>query len=184
LDAGVRLVQLRAKRLSFGPALDLADRLSRQAAAAGAWFVLNDRADVARLSGATGVHVGQDDLSVAEVRQLLWPGQRVGVSTHNDVELARVLRAPAGQVDYVAAGPVFATTSKQNPDPAIGITGIRAAVQRLRPYGLPLVAIGGMTLATAPAVLEAGADAVAVIGDLLTSQDPGERVRQWLSVTG
>ena len=139
--------------------------------AAGALLVVNDRPDVARLAGADGVHVGQDDLAPADVRALL-PGGIVGVSTHDRAQLAA---AASSGADYVAVGPVFATTSKARPDPVVGLELLRAARGLTR---APLVAIGGITAENAADVIAAGADGVAVIGALLQAPDPGEAFRR------
>ena len=180
LEAGVRLLQLRAKTLAFGPLLEAADALVALGRAHGATVVVNDRADVARLAGAGGVHVGQDDLPVADVRAIVGPEAIVGLSTHNLVQLEQALREP---VAYVAFGPVFETASKAKPDPVVGLAGVRAAAALAGPAGLPVVAIGGITLDRAPEVLAAGAATVAAISDLLAG-DPGERARAWLGALG
>jgi thiamine-phosphate pyrophosphorylase len=180
LEAGVRLFQLRAKQLASGPMLELAEALQTRARAAGAIFVVNDRADVARLSAAAGVHVGQDDLRPADARRVVGPDAIVGVSTHTDEQVRRALLEPAS---YLAIGPVFATTSKANPDPVVGLDGVARAAALARPSGRPLVAIGGIDVIHAPRVIEAGADAVAIIGDLLVG-DPAARVREYLEACG
>jgi thiamine-phosphate pyrophosphorylase len=178
LQAGVRLVQLRAKSLGGAAFLDLADRCARLAAAAGAAFIVNDRADVARLSGAAGVHLGQDDLPPAAARLVVPAPAIIGWSTHND---AQVTAAAAMPIDYVAIGPVFGTTSKERPDPVVGLDGVRRAAERSG--GRPLVAIGGITLESAADVLSAGASSIAVIGDVL-HPDAAARARAFLDVTG
>jgi thiamine-phosphate pyrophosphorylase len=174
LDAGVRLIQLRAKRLSFGPFLALADEMADACQAAGATFIVNDRADVARLSRADGVHLGQDDLSPEQARSLLPNAPWIGVSTHTDAQLARAVATAA---TYVAIGPVHATTTKERPDPVIGLEGVRRLSSAARGSGRPIVAIGGITLATAAEVLAAGADSVAVISDLLPADVHDLRAR-------
>jgi thiamine-phosphate pyrophosphorylase len=173
IDAGVRLVQLRAKSLSFGPMLELADVFAARVRAAGGMLIINDRADVARLSGADGVHVGQTDLAPAAVRQILGPDRMVGVSSHSAPQVAAAVLQP---IDYVAMGPVFPTESKAQPDPVVGTDGVREAVERAG--AMPVVAIGGITIATAQHMFEAGAVSVAVISDLLTG-DPRVRAREW-----
>lgn len=180
LRAGVSHLQIRAKHLGSGALLDLVRAVAPHAAAAGAVLVVNDRVDVARSAGAgIGVHLGQDDLPVAEARRLLGPGAVVGRSTHTPAELAAALAEP---VTYVAYGPVFPTRTKANPDPVVGLDGIRAAAAAARAAGRPLVAIGGITLATARSVTEAGASAVAVISDLVVpGEDPEARARRFLS---
>jgi thiamine-phosphate pyrophosphorylase len=177
LDAGVRLFQLRAKKLTGGPMLDMADALVAVAASASALFIVNDRADVARMAGASGVHLGQDDLTPARVRPMVGDTTLIGLSTHNDQQLDDAQREP---VDYLAIGPVFQTRTKANPDPVVGLDGVTRASVRSHRAGVPLVAIGGITLATAPRAIEAGADAVAVVADLL-DDDPRARARQFVS---
>jgi thiamine-phosphate pyrophosphorylase len=174
LDAGVRLVQLRAKSLSFGPMLELADAVVARVRAAGVTIVVNDRADVALLSGADGVHVGQTDLDPGAVRPIVGAGRLIGVSTH---DVAQVDAAASLPIDYVAFGPVFTTGSKAQPDPVVGLDSVRQAARRAG--ALPVVAIGGITLARAGEVFESGAASVAVISDLLTG-DPRERAREWV----
>lgn len=178
LRAGVSHLQIRAKHLGSGAYLDLVTSVLPQSRAAGATLLVNDRVDVARTAGV-GVHLGQDDLPVIDARRLLGPGVVIGRSTHSAAELTAALAEP---VNYVAYGPVFTTRTKQNPDPVVGLEGIRAAAAAARAAGLPLVAIGGITLATARAVTEAGATAVAVISDLLAQgADPEARARRFLS---
>ena len=131
---------------------------------AGATFLVNDRADVAALSRAHGVHVGQDDLPVEAARQLVGDGI-VGVSTHTHDQVRSALQTPA---DYLAIGPVFDTASKgRDAGPVVGLSGVRDAAQTMDSDKRPLVAIGGITLEQAPAVIRAGASSVAVISDLL-----------------
>jgi thiamine-phosphate diphosphorylase len=143
--------------------------------------VINDRADVARLAGAAGVHVGQTDLPPDLVRGILGPGAVVGVSTHSLDQIARALDAGP---TYVAIGPVFPTATKATGEEAIGLEGVRRAAERTGAAGVPLVAIGGITLDRAPEVIEAGAAAVAVIGDLLAGGRPERRVREYLTRLG
>ena len=142
--------------------------MARRAHTAGAQLVVNDRADIARLSGADGVHVGQDDVSVDEARQIL------GLSTHTDAQIAAAARTTA---TYIAVGPIYGTATKDTGYTARGLDLVRMAATT----GRPVVAIGGITLARAPEVLEAGATSVAVISDLLTDGDPERRVRLFLS---
>lgn len=185
LEAGVRLVQLRAKRLSLGPFLELADQMAGECRHAGATFIVNDRVDVARLCGADGVHLGQDDLSPEQARAMLPDKAWIGLSTHNDAQLVAGMAAP---VTYLAIGPVFQTTTKARPDPVVGLDGVRRVTSNLQTANckMPLVAIGGITLATAADVLAAGADSVAVISDLLgpSGHDPAERARALLRALG
>ena len=164
---GARLIQLRAKALTDRERLALARAAVAAAHASGARLVVNDRADVARIAGADGLHVGQDDLSPDDARAVIGPAMLLGVSTHG---LAQLEAAASSPVDYVAIGPVFATRTKDDPDPVVGLEMVRRAraiVSR------PLVAIGGITRANARQVIEAGADGVAVVSDLLDAPDLG-----------
>jgi thiamine-phosphate pyrophosphorylase len=177
LDAGVRLIQLRAKTMASGAMLALAETSVERTRAAGATFVVNDRADIAKLAGADGVHLGQDDLSPADVRRVLLPPPAiVGLSTHNDTQARDACAQP---ISYLAIGPVFATTSKTRPDPVVGLDGVRMAVACATPHALPVVAIGGITLERAPSVIAAGASSVAVISDLL-ADDLAARARAFV----
>ena len=144
---------------------------------AGAQFIVNDRADAARLVGADGVHVGQSDLTPSDVRWVFPGVESIGLSTHSDAQLEAGLMTPA---TYLAMGPVFGTTTKANPDATVGLEGIRRTAERLRDTGRPLVAIGGITLKTAPAVIAAGADSVAVISDLIAAQGVKARAQAFL----
>jgi thiamine-phosphate pyrophosphorylase len=179
LDAGVRLIQLRAKHLSSGAMLDLAAAIVDRGRAAGATIIVNDRADVARMAGAAGVHVGQDDLSPADARRVVGPTSLVGLSTHSSAQVDAALAEP---ISYLAIGPVYATSSKGGAtDPPVGVAGVRDAVTRAAGAGLPVVAIGGITLDRAPDVIAAGASSVAVISDLLTGDIAG-RARAYLDL--
>ncbi|ODS56080.1 MAG: thiamine-phosphate diphosphorylase [Acidobacteria bacterium SCN 69-37] len=175
LDAGVTLVQLRAKSLDAADLLALADQCSQATRAAGARLIVNDRVDVAVLSGADGVHVGQDDLPPAAVRRLLPAPALVGWSTHTPAQLEAAAAMP---IDYVAIGPVFETRSKAQPDPVVGLEGVRQAVALAA--GRPVVAIGGITLDRVSDVLAAGASSMAVIGDVLHAE-AGPRARAFLA---
>lgn len=178
LEAGIRFIQLRAKSLTLGPMLDLANELVDRTHEAGAALIINDRADVAKLSGADGAHVGQDDEAPGTVREILGPGAIIGLSTHTPDQVARACREP---IDYLAIGPVFSTSSKDNPWPTVGLAGVEAAVAAVAGQ-LPVVAIGGITIDRAADVLAAGAASVAVISDLLV--DPLiDRARAWRHAT-
>ena len=176
LSHDIRLVQLRAKSLDSARFFDLARRLASRVSSAGGTFIVNDRADIARLAGARGVHVGQDDLSPIDVRQIAGPQAIIGLSTHDDAQLRDAIGTP---IDYVAIGPVFETRTKGAAASAtVGLDGVRRAASQARERGVPLVAIGGITLATARAVLDAGAQSVAVIADLLAG-DPAARAKAY-----
>ena len=146
---------------------------------AGAMVIVNDRADIAALSSADGVHVGQEDLDPASVRRILGSGAIVGISTHTP-EQARAASRLA--VDYIAVGPIFGTSTKDTGYGAVGtaLVGEAAAIIRAAGSATPIVGIGGITLERAPSVLDAGARSVAVIGDLLRTGDPAARVREFL----
>jgi thiamine-phosphate pyrophosphorylase len=175
IDGGATIIQLRAKQLSSGSFLDLCDAAVALAKPAGAQVVINDRGDLALLSGAHGVHVGQDDVAPLEARRQLGPAAIVGYSTHTVDQIGQV---PAQALSYIAIGPVFATRTKDTGYDAVGLDLVRTA--SARSMGLPVVAIGGITLERAPAVMAAGASAVAVIGDLLATSDPRQRVQAYL----
>ena len=177
LEGGATLLQIRAKTAASGRLLDLTTSIVEMARAYGAIVIVNDRADIARLAGAGGVHVGQDDLAPTDVRAVVGDAAMVGLSTHTAAQLESAVRQP---VTYVAIGPVFGTTSKATGYDAIGLDAVHAAAARARTAGLPLVAIGGVTLERAAAVIEAGAASVAVIGDLLATGDPRNRTREYL----
>jgi thiamine-phosphate pyrophosphorylase len=177
-DGGARLLQIRAKHLPGRAFLDAAVRIVDRAGAAGAAVVVNDRADIARLCGARGVHVGQDDLSPLQVRLVAGREMALGLSTHTAGQLDAALREP---VNYVAVGPVFETGTKATGYAAIGLDAVRLAAAAAAARQMPVVAIGGITLERAPSVLAAGARAVAVISDLLTTGDPAARVERFLT---
>jgi thiamine-phosphate pyrophosphorylase len=163
--AGARLIQLRVKGGADRPWLAMARAALAAARASGAPLVVNDRADIARIVGADGLHVGQDDLTGTDARKVVGPGLLLGVSTHY---LAQVAAAGAEPVDYVAIGPVFPTRTKDDPDPVVGLEMVRRARAAT---SLPLVAIGGITRDNARSVVDAGADGVAVISDLMDAPD-------------
>ena len=175
LDGGATWIQVRAKQLPSAAFLRLCDDVVRRAEAQKATVIVNDRADLALLSGADGVHVGQDDLTPAAVRRLLGPGAVVGWSTHTLDQFDAAMLEPAS---YLAVGPVFGTRTKETGYKAVGIELVAAAGARAA--GHPVVAIGGITLENAMGVIEAGAAAVAVISDLLVTNDPRGRTRAYL----
>jgi thiamine-phosphate pyrophosphorylase len=176
LEGGARILQIRHKghwsRETFAAAQTVA-ALCREY---GALCLVDDRADFALLLGA-GLHVGQDDLAPADARRVIGPAAVLGFSSHNAAQLCAAAEEP---VDYVALGPVFTTSSKQNPDPVVGVPAVRECRALL---AKPLVAIGGITRANARDVLAAGADSVAVIADLLpepcTMESLRDRMMEW-----
>lgn len=162
VDAGCTLLQYRNKTDPAGILLEQAQSLREQLPSGACKLLLNDRTDLARLADFDGAHVGQTDLAPADARRVLAPGQLLGLSTHSLDQLRAALSEP---VDYIAIGPIFATSTKSDADPVVGLDLLRAA-RALTPK--PLVAIGGITLANAPSLLAAGADSVAVISALLS----------------
>ncbi len=173
--AGCTLLQYRNKSGSARQMLDQARELKARLGA-GVKLIMNDRTDLCLAAQYDGLHVGQDDLSPEAARRILGPERWLGVSTHNPEQLAD---ADITSADYLAIGPVFATTSKANPDPIVGLEGVRRARELTRK---PLVAIGGITRANASSVIEAGADAVAVISDLL--REPRKSAEEFLRLLG
>jgi thiamine-phosphate pyrophosphorylase len=160
LDGGASLIQLRDKEASGREMLDQAIACLKLTREAGATLIINDRVDVALTAGADGVHLGQDDLSVDEAREILGEDKIIGVSTHSIDQFRAALETSA---NYIALGPVFPTLTKENTAPVIGLELVREA-RKLTDR--PLVAIGGINLGRAPEVIEAGADCVAVISAL------------------
>ena len=172
VSAGVRLVQYRNKQGSARHVLEDARRLCGLCSDSSVKLILNDRADLARLAHCDGVHVGQNDLAVEDARSIVGREHWVGVSTHTTEQ---VMEADQTSCDYIAFGPIFATLSKNNPDPVVGLAGLHQARASTRK---PLVAIGGITRENCRAVIDAGADSVAVISALVPgSRDPNAAVR-------
>jgi len=179
-ESGVELLQYRNKRASsrelFEASQSISATLSRLAKP-GSYkprFIVNDRADIAVLANAQGVHVGQQDLNVEEARAIVGPDILVGVSTHSFEQLDAADKTSA---DYIAFGPIFPTSSKENPDPVVGLELLREARQRTCK---PIVAIGGITLERAAEVFRAGADSLAVARDLIVSENPAARAQFFL----
>jgi thiamine-phosphate pyrophosphorylase len=160
VEGGATLIQLREKHASSKEILRLAREL-RRTLPINVDLIVNDRADLALAAQVNGVHVGQDDISPDAARRIIGPNRVLGVSTHNPEQVETAERTSA---DYVAVGPVFSTISKEKPDPVIGLEGVRRARRITRK---PLVAIGGVTLQNCRSIIEAGADSVAVISELL-----------------
>jgi thiamine-phosphate pyrophosphorylase len=168
---GVTLLQYRDKSGNAARSLEQA-RLLKGLLGTSTRLIMNDRADLCLAAGFDGVHVGQDDLSSQGARAVIGPNLTLGVSTHNPEQASAADKTSA---DYIAIGPVFATSSKVKPDPVVGLEGVRQARVLTRK---PLVAIGGITLANCRAVIEAGADAVAVISGLIP--DPRKSAEEFL----
>jgi len=165
IAGGCTLLQYRNKggnaRVMVEQARELRRRSRAGAPAPHLRLIMNDRADLCLAAEFDGVHVGQNDLSPESVRRIIGPDSWLGVSTHNPEQMEEADQTSA---DYLAIGPVFSTSSKDRPDPVVGLEGVRRARALTRK---PLVAIGGITCANAASVIEAGADSVAVISDLL-----------------
>ncbi len=177
ISGGCTLLQYRNKsgdaRVMLEQARELRRRSRARAPAPQLRLIVNDRADLCLVAEFDGVHVGQDDLSPESVRGIIGP-RWLGVSTHNPEQVREVDQTSA---DYVAIGPVFSTSSKDQPDPVVGLEGVRRARQLTRK---PLVARGGITRANAASVIEAGADSVAVISDLL--RDPRKSAEEFFRI--
>jgi thiamine-phosphate pyrophosphorylase len=174
-DAGVEILQYRNKQDADETVAE--DARGIREAAGGMKLILNDRVALAARIGWDGVHVGQEDLPAREARKLVGPAAWVGLSTHNETQLRAANLEP---VNYIAIGPVFATPSKANPDPVIGLEGVRRARVLTEK---PLVAIGGITAETAAAVIDAGADAVAVIAAIFApGLNAGQSARDFLTI--
>jgi thiamine-phosphate pyrophosphorylase len=174
IDAGVLALQYRNKKGGAREVLEVARCLAGIARPWRVSFFVNDRADIAQLSGASGVHLGQEDLGVEQARTVMRTEGWIGVSTHNEAQFRAAAQTSA---DYIAVGPIFGTTTKENPDPVVGtelIRSVRAVTKK------PIVAIGGITLERAAEVIEAGADSVAVISDILRAEDPAQRAGQFI----
>jgi thiamine-phosphate pyrophosphorylase len=175
-DAGVRWIQLRAKRLAGRDLFAAAEAAARALEGTGAALWIDDRADVAAMVGAAGVHLGQRDLPPAAARAVVGDGVWIGRSTHDAGELAAADADP--EVDLIAVGPVFPTAGKERPDPVVGLGFVAAA---RRATAKPLVAIGGIEAETVPAVLAAGADAAAVLGAACRGGDVAANCRRLLA---
>ena len=178
--AGATLIQYRNKsgnaRVMLEQAQELREALRAGAPASHLRLIMNDRADLCLAAEFDGVHVGQEDLSPESVRTIIGPDRWLGVSTHNPEQLRE---ADLTSADYLAIGPVFATSSKERLDSVVGLDGVRQARALTRK---PLVAIGGITRANARSVIDAGADSIAVISDLL--RDPRKSAEEFFRILG
>ena len=180
LDGGARFLQIRAKMIPSAAFLSIAEEVIGRAHDVAAMVIVNDRVDIARLAGADGVHLGQDDLDPAAARRIVGSDAVIGCSTHSLDQVRAACRLP---IDYIAVGPVFGTATKDTGYGAVGIELVTAARRMMSEIGvdLPIIAIGGITLDRAPAVIRAGASSVAVISDLLSTGNPASRVRDYLT---
>jgi thiamine-phosphate pyrophosphorylase len=159
-----------------GPFLDLAFAIVDDVRAANATFIINDRADIAVLSGANGLHIGQTDLAPGDARRVIGSSTILGLSTHAKEQWEAAVREP---VSYIAIGPTFGTATKATGYDAVGLTVVEQAAAAAAAHGLPAVAIGGITIDNARSVIDAGAASVAIISGLLTG-DPEARCRDFL----
>jgi thiamine-phosphate pyrophosphorylase len=175
LHRGVRVFQLRVKTPHSGEFYTVASQLAPVIHAVGGRFIVNDRCDVALAAGADGVHLGQDDLPVADARRLVGPQMLIGISTHN---LAQALEAEASGADYIGFGPIFPSSTKNNPEPVVGIEQLRELRSRLR---IPIVAIGGINATNIRAVADAGSEVPAVLSAVLAAADPNAAIAELLS---
>ena len=179
-EGGATLIQVREKEAASGEFFEAAREAVRYAHERGVKIIINDRVDIAIAAGADGVHLGQDDLPPDEARKLLGPDAIIGFSTHSAEQARTALDLP---VDYIAIGPIFATSTKPDPDPVVGLAGLREV--RLVTSGFPLVAIGGIDAENGAKTLANGADSLAVISSVLS--EPGkitERIRAMLGLAG
>ena len=178
LSAGAKLIQLRCKSWGSGAFLDLAGAVVEEANRGGAAVIVNDRADVAAMSNAHGLHVGQDDLTPADARTVIGANPILGLSTHTPEQWTAAIAQP---ISYIAIGPTFGTGTKDTGYQAVGLETVRRAAKAASHAGLPTVAIGGITLENAVSVIDAGAASVSVISDLLKG-DPEARCRAFLRI--
>jgi thiamine-phosphate pyrophosphorylase len=180
IDGGATLIQLREKHLPPIDFLREAEAAAKVAADESITLIINDRVDIAMAIGAHGVHLGQDDMPVEGARHLVKDRALIGFSTHTQQQMEAAVLLP---IDYVAFGPIFTTRSKQDHDPTVGLTQLRA-VKNIATE-LPIVAIGGITFANVQAVLEAGADSVAVIASVVGEPSSIEQnMRRMLELAG
>ena len=175
-DGGARLVQVRNKKASARELFNQVESILKRAPA-DASVIVNDRVDVARITGAAGVHLGQSDIGVVEARRILGPDQIIGFSTHN---LDQALAASKLPADYIAVGPIFPTSTKLDAEPVVGLEKLATICKAVQK---PVVAIGGIRLENAAEVLAAGPHSIAVVSDLLAAADIRARVREWINLS-
>jgi thiamine-phosphate pyrophosphorylase len=175
LRQGIRTFQLRVKTPETGVLYGLASTLAPVIQAAAGMLIINDRCDVALAVGADGVHLGQEDLPVAEARALMGPQRIIGISTHT---LAQALEAEAQGADYLGFGPIFPTSTKSNPEPVVGIERLREVRARVR---LPIVAIGGINAGNIRMVADAGSEAPAVLSAVIAAPDPTRAIAELMT---
>lgn len=174
LSGGALILQLRGKGLSSRELLEQAREIRELTKAAGAIFIVNDRADIALLSGADGVHLGQDDLPIDEARKILGKGKMIGISTHS---LEQALKAEQEGADYIGFGPVFDTKTKADAEQAKGLKALREIKQRV---SIPVIAIGGINLENMGEVIDAGPDGAAVISAIIKAENIEDATRRFV----
>lgn len=172
IDGGAKILQLRAKKLSSGEFLEAARIIRKITKDKGAVFIVNDRVDIALLTHADGVHLGQDDLPVKEARRLLGNNKIIGYSTHN---LREALESEKLPVDYISFGPIFATKTKEDAQTPKGLKGLDEVIKAVK---IPIVAIGGITEANIVHVLKEGADSAAMISEILAAKDISQKINR------
>lgn len=178
IEGGASVVQLREKNAAPREFYESVREVLSLAGERNVKIIVNDRADIAFALKADGVHLGQDDLPPQSARKLLGKNAIIGFSTHSVEQAVEAVKLP---IDYLAVGPVFATKTKQNPESAVGLEIVKAVRKAIGDF--PLVAIGGITLENAATVFDAGADSVAIIGDLLYEPDKiTEKMKRFLSL--
>ena len=175
LKGGAKLIQLRAKELSSGDFFALAKEARQITRDAGSLFIVNDRADIALGCSADGVHLGQEDLPLHAARKILGKDKLIGISTH---DLAQASEAERLGADYIGFGPIFGTTTKETGHSPRGLEMLREVRIAIK---IPIVAIGGITESSVAEVWKAGADAAAIISDLMGAEDAGDKVRRILT---
>lgn len=174
LAGGAQIIQLRGTGLSSRELLEQAREIRELTKAAGAIFIVNDRADIALLSGADGVHLGQDDLPIAEARKILGRGKMIGISTHN---IEQAVKAEQEGADYIGFGPVFDTKTKADAEEAKGLQALREIKQRV---SIPVIAIGGINLENMGEVIDAGSDGAAVISAIIKAENMEDATRRFM----
>ena len=172
LQAGVRIIQYREKEKKAGEMLKECRQIREATRNAGACFIINDHVDIAILADADGVHIGQDDLPVAEVRRLIGPGRIIGLSTHSPQQAGQ---AVAAKVDYIGVGPLYATQTKKDVCAPVGLSYLDYVVNNVT---LPFVAIGGIKRHNIADVVRHGARCCCLVTEILEAEDIGERIRE------
>lgn len=178
LTGGARILQLRGKGLSSGELLKEAREISTLTKKAGALFIVNDRADIALLSNADGVHLGQDDMPIAEARKILGREKLIGISTHN---IEQALKAEQEGADYIGFGPIFETKTKEDAEEAKGLQALREIKINVK---IPVAAIGGINLENLKEVMDTGADGAAVISAIVKTDDIEGATRKFVYAFG